>query len=645
MAALQSELTFLNLLVSKAPRREYEELLLRARRDGARPEALQALEQAKEVALHLDERLRELDRRKNGLSALIDSARDLGEQVCLDTLLTTLARRFRMMLHTDVTWISLYASDGRLIGLAGDGGITALSPDIPALAADAPAAMADCRTPLWTTDYLRDETFPRCDVIDAVVASEGLSSLLAAPLRSGDRLIGVLHGGDRAIRSFTREEIALTATLADCAAAAVERTRALEESLDQIRRLSDEVEELRGRIRAERHAEHVGRRLTDLVLGGADAQSFANAAAGALGGEVWLRDEIDLTVARTGDPWDIDEEELAKAALDARAEERIRHLPDGVTVAPVRLRGEDLGCLVLRRTPVPGAGPGAALLERATRAAGVLALLSRRADVPGHRRRDEALAELISTSVAGDRRRRQHARRLEMDPDREHVVVITRAAPGETGRMTVWASSYVSLHGGAKTLRDGCLVLLLPGGDAGAAARDVMRQLGRALGREVTAAGAMARGHDGVGPAYQEAARCLEALVALGRHGTAATVEELGFVGMLLGGNRDVGAFIEATIGPVIAYDAERSTDLSATLAAYFAAKGSPTYAAEALQVHPNTVARRLERIGQLLGPDWQQPAQALEIQLALRLQQLRASLGPASGAEPGTAPAPCPMA
>jgi DNA-binding PucR family transcriptional regulator len=38
-----------------------------------------------------------------------------------------------------------------------------------------------------------------------------------------------------------------------------------------------------------------------------------------------------------------------------------------------------------------------------------------------------------------------------------------------------------------------------------------------------------------------------------------------------------------------------------------------------------NTVAQRLERVGRLLGDDWQSPARVLEIQLALRLHRLSA--------------------
>ncbi|MET9322842.1 helix-turn-helix domain-containing protein [Streptomyces sp. NPDC003038] len=60
---------------------------------------------------------------------------------------------------------------------------------------------------------------------------------------------------------------------------------------------------------------------------------------------------------------------------------------------------------------------------------------------------------------------------------------------------------------------------------------------------------------------------------------------------------------------------------------AYFAQAGSPTRAAESLHVHPNTVSRRLERISELLGADWLEPAQALQVQLAQRMHRTRRAL------------------
>jgi DNA-binding PucR family transcriptional regulator len=68
-------------------------------------------------------------------------------------------------------------------------------------------------------------------------------------------------------------------------------------------------------------------------------------------------------------------------------------------------------------------------------------------------------------------------------------------------------------------------------------------------------------------------------------------------------------------------YDAQRGRDLVGTLRAYFAAGRSPTRAAAALHVRPNTVQQRLDRISALLGEGWQQPERARDVQVALRLR------------------------
>jgi DNA-binding PucR family transcriptional regulator len=127
---------------------------------------------------------------------------------------------------------------------------------------------------------------------------------------------------------------------------------------------------------------------------------------------------------------------------------------------------------------------------------------------------------------------------------------------------------------------------------------------------------------------YREAVRCRDGLLALGRAGEGASADELGFVGLLVGEHRDVDGFLEATIGPVLAYDARRGTALVQTLETYFGTGGSLARTGEALHVHVNTVTQRLDRIAHLLGAGWQHPDRALEVQLALRLHRLRGSLG-----------------
>ena len=70
---------------------------------------------------------------------------------------------------------------------------------------------------------------------------------------------------------------------------------------------------------------------------------------------------------------------------------------------------------------------------------------------------------------------------------------------------------------------------------------------------------------------------------------------------------------MDRTIGQVVEYDERRGTDLVRTLDDYFACGMSPARTKDDLHVHVN-IAQRLERVGRLLGDDWQSPARALEI-------------------------------
>ena len=117
--------------------------------------------------------------------------------------------------------------------------------------------------------------------------------------------------------------------------------------------------------------------------------------------------------------------------------------------------------------------------------------------------------------------------------------------------------------------------------------------------------------------------RTVRAMIALGHSGTGAAAADLGFAGLIVGSEPDVGEYVQQTLGPLTAYDDARGTDLVGTVESYFAAGGSPRHTATLLHVHVNTVSQRLERVGNLLGPNWQQPDRSLELQLALRLRRL----------------------
>jgi DNA-binding PucR family transcriptional regulator len=159
---------------------------------------------------------------------------------------------------------------------------------------------------------------------------------------------------------------------------------------------------------------------------------------------------------------------------------------------------------------------------------------------------------------------------------------------------------------------------------ASAVAAGAAAQLSQLTGAPVTVGAAgPAGGVAELATAHAEALRTLRALCALGREGDGACAADLGFLGVLLGEGHDVRGFVQETLGPLLAYDARRGTELVRTLDAYFACGGSLTRAKDELHVHVNTVVQRLDRVEALLGRDWNHPERALELQLALRLHLL----------------------
>ncbi|MDI3422954.1 helix-turn-helix domain-containing protein [Streptomyces luteolus] len=621
----------LELLAEEAAVGRIDALLQRARRSGSPPAALARAERAVQLAREVHASFERGRQREAGFAALVDTARDLTLPYDLDTLLSVITRRVRLLLHFDMAYVSLRDSDSdsddAMVIHTSEGSTTALNTGLRVEGGSGLGHRAlTTGAPLWTADYLNDDTIPHSAGIDEVVEAEGLRAIMAVPLRHGDTNVGVLYGADRKVRHYTPDEIGLICSLADLAAVAIEKAGLLQQAQDQVAEL--ELDGFRTRtslIRLEQLGESYSR-IMGLLVAGADLTSVAKAAGDALDGTLQMRDPAGGVVAAGGEIPDLDEDAIAKGVLAAHAQRAPVLADERTWVTPVVAGTEDLGVLVLR--PVTRlVGQDSWLLQTTAQAFAVHLLMQRSAAVAEGPVRDELLDELLdaSASTQSPHQIAQRARRLDIDLEQPHVLVAARPEGGEQGRAVVWASSYAYRMSGLKTVRSGCIVLLLPGTDASAAARAVADELAPLLGHPVSVGAA---GPDfspaEVARMYREAMRCLDALTALGGAGCAAAANDLGFLGLLLSDDYDVDGFIGAALGPVLEYDAERLTDLTRTLEAYFASGSSPTNAAEALHVHPNTVSRRLERITELLGSDWQKPGQALEVQLALRLQRAR---------------------
>ncbi|MCF2534765.1 GAF domain-containing protein [Streptomyces sp. FB2] len=622
-----AETPFLELLARGASADAYEQPVLLARAEGRPTEQIVALEQAKLLALRVRSELEGRRRREAELSALFETAHDLAGLRDLDAVLQAIVQRARSLLGTDVAYLSLNdPARGDTYMRVTEGSVAARFQQLRlGMGEGLGGLVAQTARPYVTDDYFKDDRFQHTLAIDAGVRDEGLVAILGVPLTLGHHVIGVLFAADRRARVFEREQIALLGSFAALAAAAIDTANLLSETRSALADLERANEIIRDRSGVIERASDVHDRLAQLVLHGGGVHDVAAAVSEVLDGAV------EFTEAT----------EVPAAALEAsRAEgHAVRH--GGDWVAAVVAGGELLGALVLRGQP--GLDPvDQSTLERAATVTSLLLLARRSASEAEQRVRGELLDDLLDARDRDPRLLRERASRLHADLDARHVVLAARldavAADAEQeadARRRLWsaASHLAATRHGLAAARDGGTVLLLPltGDDtATALARRTARHLGTAVHEAVTVGASapvedLAAHPDAVAAAYEEGRRCLEALRLLGRPGDGAAAEDFGFLGLLLAGDRDVTGFVTRTIGPVVAYDQRRGTDLLRTLDAYFACGMSPARTKDDLHVHVNTVAQRLERVGRLLGDDWQSPARALEIQLALRLHRLSA--------------------
>ncbi|MEU7489179.1 helix-turn-helix domain-containing protein [Streptomyces sp. NPDC042319] len=639
-SAAPAETPFLDLLATGAPAEDFERAVLRARADGASPERLAALERAKLLALRVRTELEGRRRREAELSALYETAHDLAGLRDLDAVLRAIVQRARSLLGTETAYMTLNDPvEGDTYMRVTDGSVSARFQQLRlGMGEGLGGLVAQTARPYVTDSYFDDPRFQHTRTIDTGVRDEGLVAILGVPLKLGSGVIGVLFAADRRVRVFDHAEIALLSAHAAHAAVAIDTANLLAETRKAMTELEAANEIIRDRSGVIERASDIHDRLAELVLRGGGVQDVAAAVAEVLDGTVEFTDA----------------ERVPADALDRSRAADGHAVRDGDDwVAAVRSGSEVLGALVLRGHP--HLDPvDQRTLERAAMVTSLLLLARRTAGEAEQRVRGELLDDLLDAPDRDPRLLRERAARVAADLDAPHVVLAARiedpagdgAAPaatgpdgaGATGRQRLWsaASHLAATRQGLAAARDAGVVLLLPLGrddEPGEAARKAARQLGAAVHAPVTVGAsapvpAPAATPAAVATAYAQARRCREALRVLGRCGQGAAAEDFGFLGLLLADGRDVDGFVRRTLGEVVDYDERRGTDLLRTLNAYFESGMSPARTKDTLHVHVNTVAQRLDRIGRLLGPGWQSPSRALELQLALRLHQLSAALG-----------------
>jgi PucR family transcriptional regulator, purine catabolism regulatory protein len=315
--------------------------------------------------------------------------------------------------------------------------------------------------------------------------------------------------------------------------------------------------------------------------------------------------------------------------------------------APVIGRDGLLGCLSLL---VPRGGAAAEDAQATARGASACAVVLAREQAAATARREvelHVLDEVLDGALRSEATLVQQARRLGHDLSVRHVALVARLdqppgtgpvrAGGRDDRWDVLGESLLRVAGGrgARPLwrvRHNAAEIVWPAATmaeatrVAAAVRDELAALagGRGGASSVVSmgVGVPREGIAGIRRSHQESRQAL----ALGRRlhgpGHLTRFDELGVYRLIFAaeGLPELRDLYEEALGSLLAYDRDNNADLIRTLAAFFAANGSPKEAAERLQVHRNTVLYRLDRVRDITGYDLDDANLRLRLHLALHV-------------------------
>ena len=612
---------FLDLLYGDAPREAFDAVVTAALHAGVDGEDLERLREHRTVALRIREQMERRRQREAEMSALYETANDLTAIRDVDAILAAIVRRARSLLHADMTYLSLNdEEDGASYMRVTEGALTAEFRRLRLpLGTGLLGLVAQTGEPYYTEDYQSDQRFLHREFIDSAVDGEKIRAILGVPLTVEGKVIGALLAVHRNVRRFPPGEVSLLTSFAAHAAVALENARLFE-------RIDSANRQVRAQAEAVEVAANAHDRLTDVLLHGGGVAEVADVVADVLHGSVLVVDSEGHRLAGAGEEQLLDG--LDDAVADARSSGRSVAVAGPSYVAVALAGTEHLGTLLLHGLGAELGNADRRTLERGALVTALVLLFSRSVAEAEERVRGELLSDLLEDRDHDEFRLRERARRQHADLDGPTAVAVARVQGVERHRAAQVAARLGGEVQGLAGEHDGVVVLVAP------AAPEEPIAVGRALHERLLAASgtctmgvaAVAGGAADVAKAYTEARGCLDTLVTLGRVGEVSDPAGLGLARLLLGRNGpdELDAFIDSQVGPVLAYDERRGTELVGTLEAWYAAGARPAETAKRLHVHPNTVGQRLERISTLLGDDWRDPGRGLDVQLALRLYRLR---------------------
>lgn len=574
-------------------------------------------------------RLEGAARREGLLRLLNETATDLIGIRDVESILKAIVRRTRALIGSDIAYLSLNDYDrGESFIRVTDGATTSQFRGIRIpLGGGVLGAVATGNSPSQSPDYPNDTTKTHFPDSDAAVIAEGVKAIMGVPLWSDGRVIGALMVADRRAHDFSSDDISLMESIGAHAAVALDNARHFTDMAEALSRLETARQENAQHVQALEDISQLDQRLMETLAAKDILPGLQRVLANALDAQVWVLDPAGLAV---NDEQDIPADATGSIAREAAAQSVSLRAPASFTAdtaytVMAAVAGDQHLASILVCGDVPDHTP--TLLERGALVLSAAMLFERTLRDAQYRLQRELIDELLGSRFEITEPVRARAKRFGIAEDTAVTVHIVNVRVDQRQRALTVLRAHSS-GSGIVAIHDGeiCVIHPVDALDAdplGTSYLEILR------GERITAtvgSSRVAAGLHAYPGAHAEAARVLAALLALGRKGDAANRASLGTAGMLIGSMNEAFTvqFLDAQLGPLLRYDARKSTDLVSSAWTYLEHDSSYKAAAELLHIHPNTMRKRLDRIDEVLGDTWRKGGRLLDVHIALRVWRLR---------------------
>lgn len=487
--------------------------------------------------------------------------------------------------------------------------------------------VAKANGPIQVSDYLNEADFRHIPHIDAAVAREGVRAILGSPLRVGENIIGTLMVAERRPHRFTASQVFAVEALANQAAVALDNHGLLEETTSSLERLESAQAQSKFYIQRLEELAHADDRLFASMTSNEGLPGLAHCLEELLGHRV----DVFTATARLLLP-----HRPAEDSADVRgllAESSDTNAPvlgqlDGaedVTVMASMVENRLLGGIIVHGVLTEDQQ---SVLKRS---ALVLGTFISHADV-SRRDRERQRSEVLT---------------LLLHPSHEGITATTIKQAEQYGLSDGFPFRLYVAHGTPESLREAEIQLEARIGDQ--YLRTTIHEHLCIVAPEtmhpwITEHFTKSRDHRGnrlllahsepvqqlkeMPAEFSLTDRVLHAAHSSGVNDNIVSWKSLGAIGMFLAHTDEetISIALRRSIQPLIQYDSAHHTMLRDSALAFLDAGQNITKAAKALVIHPNTVRQRLDRVDALLGEDWRQGRQALDIHVLLIVSKAMAT-------------------